>query len=227
MEEEPNEPRTARGDAYESQFMAGEGHVLARDKFVSRSMTTILGLATLGLVAGAVGFALAGIWPAAAIMGGLSPVFALLTLVFPVVRAVVTADEVHVQYGLWGPRVPIDSITECVAERYDWNKYGGWGIRRSRHDDSWAYVPSGAKDVVALSWTEDGKTRRTLFAASDPRGTVAAIQRVRAARRLRIDPAAAEVGAEVDAAALAEAEAAVAEELAEEEKANEAEKHGT
>ena len=61
---------------------------------------------------------------------------------FMVLRVAVNTAHVHVQLGLFGPKIPIADILSCEATTYDWKKFGGWGIRRS-FDGEWAYNMMG------------------------------------------------------------------------------------
>jgi hypothetical protein len=189
------------GDGYESRFMAGGGAPLARDKFVSRSMLAILLGITAALVVGGIAFAIAAIPAAAAIWLGLSVPYTIMAVVFSVVRTTVTAEEIHVQYGLWGPRVPIDAITHCEAVDYDWKKYGGWGIRMGA-GGVWAYAPTGTRRAVLLHYRDGGKDKKVVFAAEDADNLVRVIERARGGG--------ARVAAVAELDALAEAELAEA-----------------
>lgn len=109
-------------------------------------------------------------------------VTAAMWLLFSVLRVAVTKDQVHVQYGLFGPTIPLRAISSCEAVSYDWKKYGGFGIRRAR-DGSMAYNLMGdGGRAVRLAWTDPrGKEQVTLLSATDPDTFVAAVQRARAA----------------------------------------------
>lgn len=123
-----------------------------------------------------------------------------LWLLFAVLRATVTTTHVHIQYGLFGPKIPLASISSCEAVTYDWKKYGGWGIRRGA-DGSWAYNMAGDQGrAVRLEWRdEEGHDVTTLLSARDPEAFVRAVheaQARRAPKRVRVDgPPPAEVEA--------------------------------
>ncbi len=174
-----------RPDPYQSEFMAG-GHVLHRSKVVSRSLAVVLGLlGTVMLVSGVVA-AVSGpafvpwiMFPAA-----LFTLFCALGL--SVLRTVVTADEVHVQYGIWGPRVAVRDIRSCRVVDYDWKKFGGYGIKRSV-DGTWAYTLTSAGRVVELVYENGGKETTVVFSAEDPTVTATKIQQAMAgAQRVRV-----------------------------------------
>ncbi len=176
---------STESDAYAATYMKGAGRVVLRDKAVGRTLLVILGLATLWCGGGAVlaflGLGLKASIGAAMFLSLLTTLFAFLTATMTVVRTVVSAAEVHVQFGLWGPRVPVGRIRRCRVTPYDWMKFGGWGIRRSG-DGVWAYVLKSGGDVVEFTWTDDAGAEKTAqFSASDPRAVVAAIEEARAA----------------------------------------------
>lgn len=128
------------------------------------------------------------------------PVMALMALLFAVLRVTVSEHEVHVQYGLFGPKIPVKAIRSAEVVAYDWKQYGGWGIRRGR-DGSWAYNMVGdAGRAVKVTWNKDGKEVVHLLVSSDPEALAAAIQAARNPERLRIADPVAE--AEAEAAAL-------------------------
>jgi len=202
-------------DAYAAKYMPGARRVLLRDKAISRPLLFILGLVTLWCSGGAVASFL-GALPksgvgAGAFMIGLSALFALLTVLFTVLRTVVSEGEVQVQYGLWGPRVPISQIRSVRVVPYDWKRFGGWGLKRSS-DGTWAYVMNARGDVVELEWTAaDGVHEKALFSASNPGAVVAAIEEARAAAtRVRVAPAGAEARDAAIASEFADEEPSIA-----------------
>ncbi len=207
-------------DDYESRYMTGNAVVGHRDKRVSRGIAGILMLPALLTLAftlfiGFTNATAARPVPAQAlpfVLAGLvafSGMFALLSLTFSVLRSVVTDREVIVKYGLWGPRIPLDSITSCKVVPYQWTQFGGWGIRRGL-GGVWAYVP-GPGDVVEIAYTEDGKEKRIQVGAQNAPMLAAEIQRARkAGPNLRIDTA----DDDADAIAEAERELAATEEAA-------------
>jgi hypothetical protein len=176
-------------DQFESRYMSGDAPVRHRDKLVSRAMTALLGVPALfvlvlavviGLLndtaskpvpAGALPFVLAG-------MVGLAGLFALMAVTFAVLRTTVTNREVVVRYGLWGPRIALDSITSCKVVDYEWTKFGGWGIRRGI-GGVWAYVPASCPQVVEITYTDGGKEKRVQIGAGDPQSLAAQIQEAR------------------------------------------------
>ncbi len=170
-------------DSYERKHMAA-GKELHRDK-IKWKLHWILLILTVVMAATTAALGIAGSSPdnplwATFLVGTMTALFGVLWLLFAVMRTVVTTKEIHVQYGLWGPRVPIEAIESCEVTQYDWKEFGGWGIKYSTSSKTWAYSLWGHGDkVVRLVWTEDGKTKRAVFHARDPEAIVMAVQRAR------------------------------------------------
>lgn len=170
-------------DDYEARYMAGEG-VIYRDKikapkkfFLLFLLPTLIQAVTFSTVAIAgkpLPLSVIAIVPITALL------MMLLGLLFAVLRITVTLREVHVQYGLFGPKIPVASIEDCKAVKYDWKDYGGWGIRRGA-DGSWAYNMVGdAGRAVRIEWVDaKGKKNVTLVASPDPEALARAIQQAR------------------------------------------------
>jgi hypothetical protein len=156
-------------DLYERKYMAGEGVVLFRDK--SRApwpvhaifMVTMATLTVSAVLAGAV-FALVFSLP----------VLAALWLLFAVLRVTVAEGAVNVQYGLFGPKIPIAAIESAEPVTYDWKRFGGWGIRRSR-DGAWIYnMPGDGGHAVRILWRDPGGRRRETLIGSRQSAQLAA-----------------------------------------------------
>lgn len=141
-------------DPYERKFMAGQGTVLYRDKHRAPwPLHAIMGASALAVIVAAVA---TGELISLAI--GL-PVLAIVWLLFSVLRVTVSAGTVNVQYGLFGPEIPMAAIESAAATTYDWKKFGGWGIRRAR-DGAWIYnMPGDGGHAVRIVW-RDAKGRR-------------------------------------------------------------------
>jgi hypothetical protein len=212
---EPGLPGSRAPDDYEARYMAGED-VFYRDKIKvpwKFFLLFALPIAVQGVALTAAGLSDKPV-PAAVFL--LLPftiaLLSIIALLFAVLRVTVTRSELIIQYGLFGPRIPLAAITESKAVDYSWMDYGGWGIRRGR-DGSWAYNMVGdAGRAVRIEWTDPkGKKQVTLVASPDPEALARAIQRARTPARpkLRVapDPALAEFLEEAEA----EAEAALLE----------------
>lgn len=169
-------------DEYEEKFMS-EGGLVYQTKsraplgfHLIVAMPAIVSLLILALVSMQPGV------PAGVMLAAI-PTFLILLpvwLLFSVLRATVTRRHVHIQYGLFGPKIPLEAILECESVTYDWKQYGGWGIRRAR-DGSWAYNMMGDQGrAVRIRWREPGgKTVTTLLSSPDPEGFVRAVAKAR------------------------------------------------
>jgi hypothetical protein len=197
-------------DAFAAEYMEAGGDVRHRDKRVSRWMAAILmvpAVFVLGLSAfiastnataskpvpeAALPFVIAG-------MIAFALMYVLLSLSFAVLRTVVTAEDVVVKYGLWGPRIPLERIRSCKVKPYEWTKFGGFGIRLGK-GGVWAYVP-GPGPVVEITYDDGGKEKVVQIGASDARLLAQQIDDARAAL------GGPRIGADDDAEAEAEREA--------------------
>ena len=167
---------TRVADAYERQFMTGEGVVLYRYK--QRApwlMTAMLGGTSLVIVLAGLA---SGTWLGMAF--GL-PLVALSWLMFSVLRVTVSSGMVSVQYGIFGPQIPVAAIERVEATTYDWKRFGGWGIRRARGEDLYN-MPGDGGHAVRIVW-HDSKGRRkvTLIGSSHADQLASTIRGARAA----------------------------------------------
>ncbi|MEM1417199.1 MAG: hypothetical protein AAGH15_20035 [Myxococcota bacterium] len=166
-------------DEFEGRHMTTRSPVLKRDKLASRTMAGVLGggalLTFVGFVAAAV------VSGTAAPLAGLlaSATLGACALTLSVVRTVVSAGEVQVRLGLWGPHVAMEDVLAARVRNYPLAKYGGWGIKRG-WDGSMAYtILGGTRRVVELTYRDGGREHTAVFSASDPEGVVAAIARAK------------------------------------------------
>jgi hypothetical protein len=170
--EAPAAPAARAPDAYESKYMAGEGGALYFDKIAAPRSFHLLLLLPLLVVIGSV---VASHAPFFVPLISAIPLL-LVWMLFSVLRISVTRKAVHVQYGLFGPTIPVDAITACEAVDYDFQQYGGWGIRYGR-DGSVAYNMMGdGGRAVRIAYTKGGKSKTVLLASRDPERLAAAIQ---------------------------------------------------
>ncbi len=165
-------------DPYEEKYMGGEGMVLHRAKERAPwQLNALLGVgfasSLLPLFLGAPG---AWIAPLIAL-----PIMFVTWMLFSVLRVTVSQGYVNIQYGLFGPKIPIASISKAEATTYDWKKFGGWGIKRSWSGE-WIYnMPGDGGKAVRIEWTNDkGKSVVTLIGSKEPQTLAAAIAQARA-----------------------------------------------
>jgi hypothetical protein len=185
MKEDASEPVR---DEYAAQYMEG-----GRARIVTKQRMPGWFFALMAVsMAAVVGSAVAsGSLPG---LLGLLPL-ALVTLLLSHLRVVVTDDAVHVQYGLWGPTIALETITRCEVKPYEALRFGGWGFKRSL-DGTMAYsVPGGDGECIALEITEGTKTRKVVITTPNAAGVALAIEEARARKLgtgVRVDASAGE-----------------------------------
>jgi len=203
---DPQPPGPAAADPYQARYMGGDA--LYHDK-----------------IRAPLGFHLLLLLPLLASFGSVIvahgpivvPILTNLLLLaawalFSVLRISVSREQVYVQYGVFGPRIPVRAIERCEAVDYDWKKYGGWGIRYGR-DGSVAYNMLGdGGRAVKIVYRKGSKLATVLVASPDPVRLAAAVNQARAAAtgsppRQRIEEPSSEEAALTEAA---EEEAAAA-----------------
>ena len=181
-EQKQKKARTA--DAYEAAYMGADEDVLHREKLSYPRWFRILMplLMTTVLLAASAGSIVAGDALVAVIAGMLIPVALLGLLVMSTLRVTVTSKNLHVQYGVVGPSIPLSAIEHCEAEHYSVWKYGGYGIRYSITEKAWCYNMLGDKgQAVRIHWRDaKGKLRKTLIASETHIALAGAINRARA-----------------------------------------------
>ena len=163
-------------DPYVAKYMSGQGGALYFAKMTAPRFFHLLFLLPLLVT---IGSALVTHAPILVPLIGAIPLF-LVWILFSALRISVTPKEVHVQYGLFGPRIPVEAIESAEACEYDWKQYGGWGIRYGR-DGSVAYNMLGdGGRAVRITYKKGTKTKKLLLAAKDPERLATAIHQARA-----------------------------------------------
>lgn len=165
-------------DAYESEYMRGEGMVLYRDKTRSPWQLHAICAASAAVLIGST-IAASTAWPAAVF--GLT-IIGLVWLLFSVLRVTVSEGHVNVQLGVFGPKIPISAIESVEALDYDWKEFGGWGIRLNVKGE-WMYnLPGDGGKAVRIVWrNRKGKRKVTYVASRQNLQLATAIERARAA----------------------------------------------
>jgi hypothetical protein len=162
MTEPVDTPLTRRPDAYEAAFMGVDEQVVLRDKMSVHPGLHVAAL--LAVIGGVVAILAAG----GSVLVAALPILAGLILfsMSATLRTTVSTDNVHVQYGVIGPKIPMATITSVKAVDYSWWKYGGWGIRYALSDGSWCYnmIGDGGKAVEIL-FEKNGKAKKVLVAS--------------------------------------------------------------
>ena len=149
-------------DAYEAEYMRSEGLTLYRDK--SRAPWPLHAIfATLSVLTIGSAFTAPGAWLGAALT---MPLVLVAWMLFAVLRVSVSVDNVNVQYGLFGPKIPISAIESAEAVEYDWKSFGGWGIRVNRKGE-WIYnMPGDQGRAVRIAWRDKRGRSRVTYVGS-------------------------------------------------------------
>lgn len=163
-------------DLYERKYMPGEGVVLYRDKRRAPWQLQAL-FAASGLSVLIATIASGQLW---ALAIGLPPLL-IVWLLFAVLRVTISEGHVNVQYGLFGPKIPISAIEKVEAISYDWKTYGGWGIRYAGHRE-WMYnMPGDGGRAVRITWRDARGTRITAVGNRHAETLVSAIRQAQTA----------------------------------------------
>lgn len=153
-------------DLYEQRYMAAEGTVLYRHKhsapwqlhaIFAAAVVAVFGaaLAVGGVVGGAVGIAV-GV-----------PMLALLWILSSVLRVSVSEGHVNIQYGLFGPQIPIAGIEQAELIQYDWRRIGGGQGIKSTLAGEWIYnLPVEGGRAVRIVWRDTRGKRRIVHVGS-------------------------------------------------------------
>jgi hypothetical protein len=142
-----------------------------------------LALASTALM-GAV-MSVAGIWGGAALTAtGLATLATgfVVWMLFAVLRVSVTSTHVHVQYGTFGPKIPLAGIESVGVRDYQWLDFGGWGIRKSLASGETMYnMPGDGGRALRIVWRDAAMKRHvTNIGLPEPERAQRAIERGRA-----------------------------------------------
>jgi hypothetical protein len=164
MAKPPQEPKLTRVDTYEEYFMAGGGRPIHREKMIKKYHWIYLIPMALCFVTSLWVFFRPDPDPATKIMGllplAMSAFFALQWIMFAILRVHVSDSEIHIQYGMFGPRINLHSLESCKVVEYQHSNYGGWGIR-GMLDGNMAYIMMDqSNQMVELVWQEGGRTKK-------------------------------------------------------------------
>lgn len=158
-------------DLYERKYMEDAGVVLFRDK--SRAPWPLHAIFLVAMTTVTVAAVTAG--AAFALLFSL-PTLALVWLFFAVLRVTVSEGAVNVQYGLFGPKIPISAIASVEAVDYDWKKVGGWGIRYAGKRE-WMYnMPGDGGRAVRITWRDRRGRRVTAIGSRHAADLAAAVR---------------------------------------------------
>lgn len=149
----------ATPDGYESKYMDGDKALVRSRRPMPWWFFALLAVALVATVGSSIASgSLAALYSA--------PLLIAVGLLLSVLRVIVTTSHVHVQLGLWGPKIAIGDITNITAMKYPVMRYGGWGIRLGS-DGSWAYsTPGGTGRGVRIEYRVNGRDK-AVFASTD------------------------------------------------------------
>lgn len=167
-------------DAYEREHMQGVGAVLHRQKVQAPAWSLALVAWLPGVVVGALAIA-HGVDLTLPAIGGLAYGVAMSGLLLAVAggRLAVSEGELHVQIGPFGPRIPIDAITDCDVGPSGIRSYG-LGAQKLL-DGTTVYKMLGDNAQAARITTSDG--RRLVIVCPDAPTLVAALREAMRRRR--------------------------------------------
>jgi hypothetical protein len=77
---------------------------------------------------------------------------------FLVLSITVTSEAVEFAYGVFKSRLAWPQVTGFSVQRYDWKRYGGWGLRFGLHGRRAWSVP-GVPEGLTFQASIDGKKR--------------------------------------------------------------------
>lgn len=167
-------------DRYEAEYMAAEGGLLHERRRMPGWFFAFM--AAIALVELGVTLSTGRLLPALVAV----PVLAAITLLLSHLRVVLTGSHLHIQYGLWGPKIALADIVAVRVEPYSMLRFGGFGIRRSL-DGVWAYSTPGGKGTALVVETRGGrKYCITLDEAERFRARIEALRAEGAASGVRV-----------------------------------------
>ncbi len=193
------------------QYMEGTDEVLHRQKMHWPWYFYLLLGVVFSIGLGALFAAAAPLLPFLLMLAAMAIIFTT----FYALRVSVTQDHVFVQYGLLGPKIRVEDIVHCEAEDYNILKYGGYGIRYSVVDGSWAFNMMGDKGkAVRIHYKTAMGIRKLVVSSTHPLLMADAINRARHAKGHDVDlpPDDAELGLGDDFQALSDAQTPLYEE---------------
>ena len=164
-------------DGYEARYMAAARSVARVRQRMPASYHLVLGLPLACLLTS---IALTHVYPLLALV----PVWLLVWVLFLYLRVTVSRTHVHIQLGLFGPKIPLTAIDEARVCKYDSAKYGDKAIRTASDGSTAYYV--GCETGVELSYRDEKGRQAKVFASCEDAATV-----VEAIRQAQVETSAA------------------------------------
>jgi len=195
-------------DTYEAKYMGGAEALFRDRRGMPRWMHALFLLPLLLQLAIGVTLLALGI-PSGLVNLAFVPLLAFMWMLFLFLRITVTKEALHVQYGVFGPKVPLERIEAVEVGTYDWVAHGGFGIRRSRARGGTAYsTPGGNGKCVTVTYRDDKGKPCVVTVTCDDAEELAGLLRAKGAPRVaEPGPRVAEARTVTDAELFAEAEA--------------------
>lgn len=178
-----------RPDPYEAQYMAAEGGILHERRRMPGWFFGLMGV----IAAVELGASIAAMSVVPALFA--LPILAAVTVLLSHLRVVLTREHLHIQYGLWGPKVAVQDIVSMRVETYSMMRYGGFGIRRSL-DGYWAYSTPGGNGQCLVLEARDGKggTRKMCVTLDRAEEFKRRIEELQSSTRVRVEAGAETTG---------------------------------
>ncbi|HEY1099224.1 MAG TPA: hypothetical protein VGF99_09855, partial [Myxococcota bacterium] len=147
---EPGSDGRVTDDAYGRAFMGGDTIVffdrVRAPWWLNAAMVTA---GAIGVVAAASTGDATGIVTAGAIAVMTTTMASMLAML----RTAVTTSQVHIQYGLFGPKIAVAEIASVEVVDYEPTRWGGWGIRRGLLGGTAYSIPGKGGKAVRITTT--------------------------------------------------------------------------
>lgn len=159
----------AKLDPYEAKYMSTGGAVVFRSKLRSNWKVPAYTGALAAFIA---------VWGAthANLAVGLVSAFLILFtgVMFSVLRVVISSTHVDVQYGIFGPKIPLSAIKSVEPVIHGYQSLFRWGITPLRSGE-WLYTVAGDEGrAVKITWTTGRGKRRVHYLGSHDHERLAA-----------------------------------------------------
>lgn len=162
-------------DEYARKYMGGDRIRFLDKVHMPRWAQAAIAVATLAGVAGAASEG--SIAPVLAIVPASLASWALLNTI----RVSVTDAFLHVQYGLWGPKIALSDLIAVDVIEYRATRFGGWGIRMGLRGERAYSMPGAGGKAVQLRYRTSRGERVAVISSAQPDALKAAIEEARAA----------------------------------------------
>ena len=168
-------------DDYSRQFMeGGEAIVSSRRRMPGWFFAFIGVVLAISAASGIAAFAASGHVLALMPLFFTVPLVAAVALMFSHLRATLTRTHVLIQYGLFGPTIPLDRIDAVSVETYDMVRYRGYGLKRAADGTAAFSVPGGDGRCVRIEYRDEhGAAKKLVVTVEDANEFAQAIERAR------------------------------------------------